>query len=98
MHTAFDIVDEEHTVGTLASYREVVRDEHHGSLAIGSKLIEPVIALLRGQLDGGRRVRDEVLSRGFTRAPLEMFEAFKGGPPEVKPLLEARALDPAASA
>jgi peptidyl-dipeptidase Dcp len=48
--------------------------------------------------EGGERLRNEVLSRGFTRDPLEMFEAFKGGPPEVKPLLRARGLTPAATA
>lgn len=40
----------------------------------------------------GDAFREKVLSRGYTRDPLVMFEAFKGGPPDVAPLLEARGL------
>ncbi len=43
--------------------------------------------------ENGDRFRSRVLGRGFTRDPLEMFESFKGGQPDVQPLLEARGLD-----
>jgi peptidyl-dipeptidase Dcp len=42
----------------------------------------------------GALLREQVLSRGFTRDPLGMFEKLKGGPPDVEPLLEARGLKP----
>lgn len=42
--------------------------------------------------ENGDALRDRVLSRGYTRDPLSMFEALKGGPPDVTPLLEARGL------
>src|SRR5690606_5914931 len=42
--------------------------------------------------ENGDALRDRVLSRGYTRDPRSMFEARKGGPPDVTPLLEARGL------
>lgn len=41
----------------------------------------------------GDALREQVLSRGHTREPLAMFEAFTGGPPDVTPLLKARGLE-----
>jgi peptidyl-dipeptidase Dcp len=37
-------------------------------------------------------LRDEVLSQGGTRPGMEMYEAFRGRPPAIEPLLEARGL------
>ncbi len=42
--------------------------------------------------DTARRLRDEILSRGGTRPGMELYQAFRGRPPSIQPLLEARGL------
>ena len=37
-------------------------------------------------------LREQVLSRGGTRPGMDMYEAFRGRPPKIEPLLEARGL------
>jgi peptidyl-dipeptidase Dcp len=42
--------------------------------------------------ENGQRFRDMVLSRGATRDVAELYRAFRGRDPEVKPLMEERGL------
>ena len=40
-----------------------------------------------GGIDGRRRFRDTVLSRGGSEAPADVFSAFRGRPPSAQALL-----------
>ena len=40
-----------------------------------------------------RRYREQILARGGTRPGMELYEAFRGRPPEIEPLLEKRGLN-----
>jgi peptidyl-dipeptidase Dcp len=40
-----------------------------------------------------RRYRERILAMGGTRPGMELYEAFRGRPPEIEPLLEKRGLN-----
>jgi len=44
--------------------------------------------------ENGDRLREKVLSRGFSADPMTLFRDFYGKDPDIEPLLEARGLMP----